>query len=123
MTLGLPFKESDRSYQSGDKKGQNILVPDIKSKNDIPSEVTKYFDCCIKFLEDFVGKENIVWLKFIMMKILLIYKLISYLLLMKLKENVIKRDSAGNLIKEMVRQYYSEIKIIKLYMNLLKVTS
>mgnify|MGYP001052091278 FL=1 len=90
MTLGLPFKESDRSYQSGDKKGQNILVPDIKSKNDIPSEVTKYFDCCIKFLEDFVGKENIVWLKFIMMKILLIYKLISYLLLMKLKENVIK---------------------------------
>lgn len=90
MILGLPFKESDRSYQSGDKKGQNILVPDIKSKNDIPSEVTKYFDCCIKFLEDFVGKENIVWLKFIMMKILLIYKLISYLLLMKLKENVIK---------------------------------
>ena len=90
MTLGLPFKESDRIYQSGDKKGQNILVPDIKSKNDIPSEVTKYSDCCIKFLEDFVGKENIVWLKFIMMKILLIYKLISYLLLMKLKENVIK---------------------------------
>lgn len=37
MTLGLPFKESDRIYQSGDKKGQNILVPNIKSKNDILS--------------------------------------------------------------------------------------
>ena len=24
MTLGLPFKETDRIYQSGDKKGQNI---------------------------------------------------------------------------------------------------
>lgn len=60
MTLGLPFKESNRTYQSGDKKGQNILVPDIKSKDDIPSEVTKYFECCMKFLEDLVGKENIV---------------------------------------------------------------
>ena len=60
MTLGLPFKESNRIYQSGDKKGQNILVPDIKSKDDILSEVTKYFDCCMKFLEDLVGKENIV---------------------------------------------------------------
>lgn len=41
MTLGLPFKETDRIYQSVDKKGQNILVPDIKSKKDIPYEVTK----------------------------------------------------------------------------------
>lgn len=60
MTLGLPFKETDRVYQSGDKKGQNILVPDIKSKVDIPYEVTKYFNCCMKFLEDLVGKGNIV---------------------------------------------------------------
>ena len=60
MTLGLPFKETDRIYQSGDKKGQNILVPDIRTKDDIPYEVTKYFDCCMKFLEDIVGKENIV---------------------------------------------------------------
>ena len=59
-TLGLPFKETDRVYQSGDKNGQNILVPDIKSKDNIPYEVTKYFDCCMKFLEDIVGKENIV---------------------------------------------------------------
>lgn len=58
MTLGLPFKESNRIYQSGNKKGQNIIVPDIKSKDDIPSEVTKYFDCCVKFLEDLVGKNS-----------------------------------------------------------------
>ena len=52
MTLGLPFKETARVYQSGDKKGQNILVPDIKSKEDIPYDVANYFNCCMKFLED-----------------------------------------------------------------------
>lgn len=58
MTLGLPFNESDRIYQSCDKKGQNILVPDIKSKDDIQSEVTKYLDWCMKFLEDLLGKRH-----------------------------------------------------------------
>lgn len=40
MTLGLPFKETNRKY----KTGQNIWTPDIKSKDDIPKEVIKYFD-------------------------------------------------------------------------------
>ena len=44
----------------------------------------------MKFLENLIGKENIVLTRFIMMKILLTYKLTSYLLLMKLKENVKK---------------------------------
>lgn len=60
MTLGLPFKETDRVYQSGDKKVQNILVPDIKSKEGVPYDVANYFNCCMKFLKDIVGKENIV---------------------------------------------------------------
>lgn len=57
MTLCLPFKETDKIYQSGDKKGQNILVPDIKSKEDIPYDVTNYFNCCMKFLEDMLAKK------------------------------------------------------------------
>ena len=100
MTLGLPFKETDRVYQSGDKKGQNVLVPNIKSKDDIPSDVTKYFDCCINFLEDLVGKENIVMAQ--------VHNdedtphLQAYFLpiVNEVKRKCYKRDYEGNLIKE-----------------------
>ena len=60
MTLGLPFKETDRKYQTGKKEGQSILVPDIRSKYDIPDEVIKYFDDSYNFLKELVGEENIV---------------------------------------------------------------
>ena len=100
MTLGLPFKESDRIYQSGDKKGQNILVPDIKSKNDIPSEVTKYFDCCMKFLEDFVGKENIVMAQVHYDKDTPHLQAYFLPIVNEVKRKCYKRDSEGNLIKE-----------------------
>lgn len=100
MTLGLTFKESDRVYQSGDKKGQNILVPDIKSKEDIPYDVTNYFNYCMKFLEDIVGKENIVMAQ-------VHYDedtphLQAYFLpvVNEVKRKCYKRDSEGNLIKE-----------------------
>ena len=51
MTLGLPFKETDRKYKSGKKEGQNIWTPDIKSKNNIPKEVIKYFDESYNFFK------------------------------------------------------------------------
>ena len=60
MTLGLPFKETDRKYKSGKKEGQNILVPDIKSENDIPAEVCSFFVESYEFLKNMVGEENIV---------------------------------------------------------------
>lgn len=60
QTLGMSFKKSGRTYQSGDKEGQDILVPDIKSKDDIPKEVTNYFDSCMEYLKSLVGEENIV---------------------------------------------------------------
>lgn len=60
QTLGMSFKKSGRTYQSGDKEGQDILVPDIKSNNDIPKEVTNYFDSCMEYLKSLVGEENIV---------------------------------------------------------------
>lgn len=100
MTLGLPFKESDRIYQSGDKKSQNILVPDIKSKNDIPYEVNKYFDCCMKFLEDLVGKENIVMAQVHYDEDTPHLQAYFLPIVNEVKRKCYKRDSKGNLIKE-----------------------
>lgn len=100
MTLGLPFKESDIIYQSGDKKGQNILVPDIKSKDDIPSEVTKYFDCCMKFLEYLVGKENIVMTQIHYDEDTPHLQAYFLPIVNEVKRKCYKRDSEENLIKE-----------------------
>ena len=100
VTLGLPFKESKRIYQSGDKKGQNILVPDIKSKDDIPSEVAKYFDCCMKFLENLVGKENIVMSQVHYDEDTPHLQAYFLPIVNEVKRKCYKRDSKGNLIKE-----------------------
>lgn len=100
MTLGLPFKETDRVYQSGDKKGQNILVPDIKSKDDIPSEVTKHFDCCMKFLENLVGKENIVMAQVHYDEDTPHLQAYFLPIVNEVKRKCYKGDSEGNLIKE-----------------------
>lgn len=100
MTLGLPFKETDRVYQSGDKKGQNILVPDIKTKEDIPYEVTKYFDCCMKFLEDLVGKENIIMAQVHYDEDTPHLQAYFLPIVNEVKRKCYKRDSEGNLIKE-----------------------
>lgn len=100
ITLGLPFKETDRVYQSGDKKGQNILVPDIKTKEDIPYEVTKYFDCCMKFLEDLVGKENIIMAQVHYDEDTPHLQAYFLPIVNEVKRKCYKRDSEGNLIKE-----------------------
>lgn len=100
MTLGLPFKESNRTYQSGDKKGQNILVPDIKSIDDIPNEVTKYFDCCMKFLKHLVGKENIVMAQVHYDEDTPHLQAYFLPIVNEIKRKCYKRDSEGNLIKE-----------------------
>jgi len=100
MTLGLPFKETDRFYQSGDKKGQNILVPNIKSKDDIPYEVTKYFDCCMKFLENLVGKENIVMAQVHYDEDTPHLQAYFLPIVNEVKRKCYKRDSEGNLVKE-----------------------
>lgn len=60
MTLSLPFKEIDRKYKIGKKEVLNICTPDIKSKDDSPKEVIKYFDESYNFLKELVGEENIV---------------------------------------------------------------
>ncbi len=59
-TLGMKFIDSGRVYQTGDKKGQIVKVPYIKSKEDIPQAVTYFFDSCMDYLKEFVGEENII---------------------------------------------------------------
>ena len=61
QSLGMKFKESNRTHQVGKDKGKPILVPDIKSKEDIPNKVMDFFDDSYKFLEELVGKDNIVY--------------------------------------------------------------
>lgn len=60
QALGMNFIDSGRTYHTGDKKGQSVMIPNIKSKEDIPNTVSFFFDCCMEFLKDYVGEENIV---------------------------------------------------------------
>ena len=52
--------KSGRTYHTGDKKGHSVLIPNIKSKEDIPNAVSYFFDSCMDFLKDYVGEENIL---------------------------------------------------------------
>jgi len=60
-TLGMKFKISGRKIQYGDRKGEDILIPDIKTENDIPERVKTFFNDSYEFLENLVGKENIIY--------------------------------------------------------------
>ena len=60
QSLGMKFVDSGRKYHTGDKKGQAVMIPYIKSKEDIPNAVSFFFDCCMEFLKDYVGEKNII---------------------------------------------------------------
>ena len=60
QALGMKFKDSGRKYHTGNKQGQAVMIPDIKSKEDIPNAVSYYFDSCMDFLKEYVGEENIL---------------------------------------------------------------
>ncbi len=42
-SLGMKFIDSGRTYKTRDKKEQIVKVPYIKSKEDIPHSITKFF--------------------------------------------------------------------------------
>ena len=60
QALGMEFVDSGRTYHTGDKKSQAVMIPKIKSKEDIPNAVSFFFDSCMEFLKDYVGEENIL---------------------------------------------------------------
>ena len=100
MTLGLPFKETDRKYKTGKKEGQNIWTPDIKSKNDIPEEVIKYFDESYNFLKELVGEENIVMAQVHFDEDTPHLQAYFLPVVNEVKRKCYQRDKDGNLIKE-----------------------
>ena len=57
----MNFKASGRKIEFGKNKGEDILIPDIKDEKDIPEKVKTFFKDSYDFLEDLVGKENIVY--------------------------------------------------------------
>lgn len=98
QSLGMKFKDSGRTHQVGKDKGEPILVPDIKSKEDIPKKVMRFFNESYNFLEQLVGKDNVVYaeihfdedtphLHFYFMPIVSV-----------VKRKVFERDKDGNLI-------------------------
>ena len=100
MTLGLPFKETDRKYKTGKKEGQNIWTPDIKSKDDIPEEVIKYFDEIYNFLKELVGEENIVMAQVHFDEYTPHLQAYFLPVVDEVKRKCYQRDKDGNLIKE-----------------------
>ena len=100
MTLGLPFKETDRKYKTGKKERQNIWTPDIKSKDDIPKEVIKYFDESYNFLKELVGEENIVMAQVHFDEDTPHLQAYFLPVVDEVKRKCYQRDKDGNLIKE-----------------------
>lgn len=100
MTLGLPFKETDRKYKSGKKEGQNILVPDIKSKNDIPAKVCSFFVESYEFLKNMVSEENIVMAQIHFDEDTPHLQAYFLPVVNEVKRKCYQRDKDGNLIKE-----------------------
>ena len=126
MTLGLPFKETDRKYKTGKKEGQNIWTPDIKSKDDIPEEVIKYFDESYNFLKKLVGEENIVMVQVHFDEDTPHLQAYFLPVVNEVKRKCYQRDKDGNLIKEIkkiemekIKKYlfYSEIKMVRWFMK------
>lgn len=100
ITLVLPFKETDRKYKTGKKEGQNIWTPDIKSKDDIPEEVIKYFDESYNFLKELVGEENIVMAQVHFDEDTPYLQAYFLPVVNEVKRKCYQRDRDGNLIKE-----------------------
>ena len=50
QSLGMKFKDSNRVHQVGKDKGKPILVPDIKTDEDIPQRVKDFFNDIYNFL-------------------------------------------------------------------------
>ena len=112
QSLGMKFKDSGRTYKTGDKKGQSVFVPDINSKEDIPLEVTYYFDSCMEFLIDLVGKENIVMAQVHYDEDTPHLQAYFLPIVNEVKRKVYKKDNEGNTIKEEVKDSNGNVKLV-----------
>ncbi len=112
QSLGMKFKDSGRTYKTGDKKGQSVFVPDINNKEDIPLEVTYYFDSCMEFLIDLVGKENIVMAQVHYDEDTPHLQAYFLPIVNEVKRKVYKKDNEGNTIKEEIKDSNGNVKLV-----------
>ena len=101
-SLGMKFVDSGRTYHTGDKKGQAVKVPYIKSQNDIPNAVSYYFDCCMDFLKEYVGEENILLAQIHYDEDTPHLQAYFMPIVNLVKRKCYEKDSNGNVIKEEV---------------------
>lgn len=117
MNLGMKFKPSGRYYQSGEKKGQDILVPDIKSEEDIPPKVYDYFINSYEFLAKLVGEENIVLAHVHLDEDTPHLQAYFLPVVDKVKRKCYQRDKDGNLIKELKIDYKGKPKEVPILLR------
>ena len=102
QTLGMNFKASGRKIEYGKNKGEDILIPDIKDEKDIPEKVKTFFKDSYDFLEDLVGKENIVYAEVHYDEDTPHMHFYFIPVVNVVKRKVFETDSKGNLIKHEV---------------------
>ena len=102
QTLGMNFKASGRKIEFGKNKGEDILIPDIKDEKDIPEKVKTFFKDSYDFLEDLVGKENIVYAEVHYDEDTPHMHFYFIPVVNEVKRKVFETDSKGNLVKHEV---------------------
>lgn len=60
-SLGMKFEDTGRKYLTGEHKRETINKVVINNPNDILEQVLNYFKCSHEFLNNLVGKENVVY--------------------------------------------------------------
>lgn len=104
QSLGMKFKNSGRTYHTGDKKGQAVMIPDIKSKEDIPNAVSYFFDSCMEFLKEYVGKENILLAQIHYDEDTPHLQAYFVPVVSKVKRKCFVKDANGNVLKEEIKK-------------------
>ena len=110
--LGMKFINSKRTYKTGNKKGQLVKVPYIRSEKDIPKAVSYYFDSCMEFLKDYVGEENIILAQIHYDEDTPHLQAYFLPIVNEVKRKCYVKDKIGNLVKEKVKNKKGEATII-----------
>ncbi len=76
------------------------MIPDIKSKEDIPNAVSYYFDSCMDFLKEYVGEENILLAQIHYDEDTPHLQAYFVPVVNKVKRKCYEKDKDGNVVKE-----------------------
>lgn len=111
-TLGMKFEPTDKTYKTGDKKGLAIMKPIVESADDIPHQISYYFDCCMEFLKEEVGEENIVLAQVHYDEDTPHLQAYFLPIVNEVKRKCYEKDSAGNVVKTLVTNKKGEESLV-----------